>query len=137
MTVSLAQIPGLASTSPHEFVEGLIAAAMKGVKIYLTSAAYSRLKAYFDEVGIRVKEADVREDDNFIIIKLDKFRITVELHEGGTVETRTFSLSAFVKALKDYTEKRRGTKGASKVYELIVPEELREILSSNIEDGES
>ncbi len=139
-SMSLMSIPGLSATNPEGVVSGIITASLKGVKVYLTSAALNKLKPYFDKLGVKVREATVnlRTADNFILLTLEGIRLRIEVHEGDRIVTRNFKLDKFISALERYIEKRKGASEGVKLYELLISEELKEkLLKLKEEGGES
>lgn len=127
--LTLMAIPGLASTNPESVVNGIITASMKGAKVFLTADALAKLKTYFDKLGINVKEAEANlESEDYILLAVDGARLRVEIHENGRVSIKNFKLDVFISALERYIEKRKGAKEETKLYELLISEDLKEKL---------
>lgn len=128
MSVSLiSQIPALSSNSLQDFVGGLITAATRGVRVFISSAVYSKLKTLFNELGIQVREVQGSiPADTYILVKSAGIKVKMEVYEGGRrVNSITTNMRALEKALKEYIEKKKGGNSESPAFfELILPKEL-------------
>ncbi len=126
--VNLMSIPGIMSTNPNAVINAIVNASLKGFKVYLTSEAYDMFKDYFNKLGIQVRETSNIDDDAYILITVTQEHVKVEIMEGGRTHIRNFKIDIFISALERYIEKRRGASEETKLYELMVSEDLREKL---------
>jgi len=134
-TISLASIPGLMSSNPEAVLNGIIEAALKGIKVYLTSYTVDKLKTYFDKLGIEVKEARNPESDSYILLALEGAKLRVEIHENGKItSSKNFKLEVFISALENYIEKRKGSSEGTRLYEFKISKELLERLKGEGEE---
>ena len=125
----LQTVPTLQAPSVNTFVESLIIAAMKGVRIYLTKPTVEKFKPLFDQLGLSVREVqEINTEGEYILLKLVGVKIDVEIHDVSKTVTRSFNTRSFMNALKSYIEKRKGKVSVSPLYELNIPEELIEKL---------
>lgn len=128
MSASLvSQIPALSSNSLSDFVGGLIVAATRGIKVFISSAVYMKLKDMFEELGIQVREVQGNiPADTYILIKSAGIKVRMDVYEGGKrVNSITTTIKALERALKEYVDKKKGGDGEGpSFYELILPKEL-------------
>jgi len=126
-SLSLFAIHGLMSTNPEAVVGGIVSAALMGFKVYVTAAAAEKLGPYFEELGIELREVPggAIAEDSYILISLDGQTVTVKVVDGGREHARSFRLEKFTAALEAYIEKKRGAKEKPKLFEFVVPEELK------------
>ena len=139
MSVSLiSQIPALTSTTISDFVGGLIVAATRGVKVFITASVYSKLKDLFSELGISVKEVKGSiPADTYVLIKSSGIKVKIEVYEAGKrVNSISTTMKALEKVLREYIEKKKGgdSEGPS-FYELILPKELSIEEKGGTEEG--
>ena len=134
----ISQIPALTSTSVTSFVNGLVTAAAKGVKVYISASLYNQLKDTFNELGITLREVKGEiTDDTFIIVKSAGIRIRIEVYEGGSrVNSLTTTVKAFEKALKEYIEQKKGKKSEPSFYEVILPDDMKIILEGGEDEDQ-
>jgi len=128
------QIPALTSSSLTDFVSGLIMAASKGMRIFITASLLDKLKPLFDKLGIQVREAETIPTDTYILIRhAGGIKIKIEVYENGNrVNSISTTVNAFKKALLSIIEKREGKDEQPSFYELIMPEEF-----AGFEEGDS
>lgn len=130
------QIPTLTSTSLAEFVSGIIMAASKGIRIFISASLLEKLKPLFDRLGIEVREVSQIPTDTYILIKhVGGIRIKIDVYENGSlVNSVSTTIKAFEKALISIIEKQRGDSSQPGFYELIFPKEFE--VPSEEEEGE-
>ncbi len=144
MSMSIVQqIPALTSSSLAEFVSGLVMAANKGIRIFITASLLDKLKPLFEKLGIQVKEANQIPTETYILIRhAGGIKIKIEVYENGKrVNSISTTVRAFEKALLSIIEKQKGKDEQPSFYELILPEEFK-IAEAGVEteedsDGES
>ena len=139
MTI-ITQIPSLGSGNLSEFISGMIQAALKGIKILITSDVYEKLSKLFEELGITVKEVPsdaLSQLDTYILIRrTGGIRVKLEVYEAGKmVNSIATTLSALERALKSMIEKQKGPKEAPRLYEVVLPRDLLEV-EEEPEEGE-
>ena len=127
MSVSIVQqVPTLTSTSLAEFVSGLITAASKGIRIFISASLLEKLKPLFDKLGIEVREVNQIPVDTYILIKhVGGIRIRIEVYENGNlINSVQTTIKAFEKALLSIIERQKGDSSQPGFYELILPKEF-------------
>lgn len=125
----ISQIPALSATTVSDFVSGLIVAAARGVKVFISASVYNKLRPMFEELGIRVREVkgNIPADTYILIKSAGGIRIRIEVYEGGKrVNSISTTIRALEKALSEYIEKKKGGDSGEgpSFYELILPSEL-------------
>jgi len=135
--LALSAVPGLMSGSPEDFIAGVLRAALMGYKVYMTAGAVERFKPYLDALGIEVREvAGEIRDDAYILIALEGIRVRAVIRESDREHVRAFHISAFIKAMESFIEKRRGAKEGPRLYELVISRELAGFLAQKPEGKE-
>lgn len=129
------QIPALTSSSLTDFVSGLIMAANKGIRVFISASLLDKLRPLFDKLGIQVREAATIPTDTYILIRhAGGIKIKIEVYENGKrVNSISTSIKAFEKALQSIIEKQKGKEEQPSFYELILPEEFN---IAGVEAGE-
>jgi len=136
MSVSLSQIVPITqiqSIPLNELLSKIVDAATRGFKIYVTAAAYVKLKPLFDKLGISVREVGKITDPSYVLIKVSGDKVKIIVYENNTkLITRTTTLVTFEKVLTEIIEKAKGkpidASSSGKYYELVLSEALKKTL---------
>jgi len=135
----ISHIPSLTSASLTDVVQGIIQASMQGIRVYVSASVYKKLESLFNELGIKARpvQTPVVEDTYIIIKSAGGIRVKIEVVEAGNVvNSITTTVTALERAFKEVLEKQNGSTQSPGLFEIIVPDQLKQPLSQLSSEGE-